>query len=641
MGSASAHRLMPGHLQDAARSARFEAEFDGAVFLASLRAAYPAFGTGVGDSAPPPDLLALYLSRAEFSCLDASPGFDEAWYRSAYPDVQAAVERGETPSGLYHYVAYGRDEGRSPRPVTLPEPQVEAASEGTLQRIEAEFDADWYAATYLGDRTSAGQSSQSAFRHYVDAGMLAGNSPNAAFCEAWYVAFHMDVREAIAAGDLLCGFHHYVVSGRIEGRAPSYDMAAALEGRMPGVTQPVLLERSRALASRLLPTDGRVVADRPRTLWVVLPRLNPDISFGGYRACFELIAALRLWGAAQGLTLEILVLEEERANVDYFLWRTGEPRLKAAFTGIRVRGRAEIGELAIGPRDRFLAYSSWDVIFAAPLAALTDEPRVIALVQEYEPIFHEYGSVRAISEWALELPTYPIFNSAVLRDFFFNERAGVFKTKAWPSERRDYAVFEHVIHRLPSQGADQMRARSGRTLALYARPEGHACRNLYELAELALMTLCAKGRFDARWRFVGLGSLTPVPPVDLGGGHCLTFAPKMAEEAYRTFVRDLDLGVSLMYAPHPSVIPFEFATTGALVVTNTFSNRRPEWFARLSSNILACEPTLPALVAALEAALDRVEAYDERVAGTLIPTVSDWPQVFDTAFLDATVGRLL
>ena len=659
-------------------AARFALAFDPEVFVQSLRDAFPEFAAGPA----PPDPLALYLSRGEFSRLTANALFDEGWYRRTYPDVAEAVACGEKPSGLYHYVTFGFDEGRFPNyalharaslrgkpgspPVPSafdattylaanpeaavfvrafphvdaltyatnlgvrldaspaasappsPAPVIELSPSPALRLMEGEFDPDWYFETYLS-REEGKENWTQPWRHYLDVGLRKGYSPSAAFNEAWYVAFYADVREAVASGELLCGFHHYLMGGRAEGREPRFDMAAALEAVIPGVTEPVLLERSRALADRLKPTPCVVSPDRPRTLWLVLPRLNPDISFGGYRACFELIAALRGWGAERGLQLSVLLLEEERANLDYFLWRTADARLRKTFAGVEVRGRAQIGSLEIGPKDRFLAYSSWDVIFAQPLAALTDEPRVIALVQEYEPIFHEYGSVRAISDWAFELPTYPIFNSAVLRDFFFTERVGVFKTMGWPMEGRDYAVFEHVIARLPPQSANDIRGRPTRTLALYARPEGHACRNLYELAELALKTLCAQGRFDARWRFVGLGSLTPLEPVDLGGGHALRFEPKMTEESYRRFVRDLDIGVSLMYAPHPSVIPFEFATTGALVVTNTFSNRPPEWFARISPNLVACEPTLAGVIAGLEAALARVEDYEARVEGALIP----------------------
>src|SRR5271167_1546340 len=39
-------------------------------------------------------------------------GFDEAFYLMQYPDVHNAVKRGEFPSGLAHYLAHGKYEGR-------------------------------------------------------------------------------------------------------------------------------------------------------------------------------------------------------------------------------------------------------------------------------------------------------------------------------------------------------------------------------------------------------------------------------------------------------------------------------------------------------------------------------------------------
>ena len=40
-------------------------------------------------------------------------GFDEAWYRRRYPDVDQAINQGVFTSGLEHYLAFGRDEVRS------------------------------------------------------------------------------------------------------------------------------------------------------------------------------------------------------------------------------------------------------------------------------------------------------------------------------------------------------------------------------------------------------------------------------------------------------------------------------------------------------------------------------------------------
>ena len=693
--------LAPAREDDLAAEARrrFALAFEPAVFLAALRAAHPEFAHA------PADPVALYLADPAFARLDANALFEEGWYRRAYPDVSLAIAEGRAVSGLFHWVTLGAEEGRFPTyaaqaraalravPGPAPDParfdpaayldaQPEArlylrhfphldalayaaglgrwldapaalaaaaaaapAEEAplltpVLALLKAEFDEEWYVRTHLA-QGEAGDRWVDPWRHYLAEGMRRGLSPNATFCEGWYVAFHPDVRAAVQGGRLMCGFHHYVVTGRDEGRRPRFELAAALEAALPGVTAPTLRERAASLEARLTPTPARVRPDRPRTLWIVLPRLNPDISFGGYRALFELVAALRAWAGPRGLRLAALTLEEARANPEYFLWRTPSPRLRRAFTGLEVRALGEVDHLEIGPHDRFLAYSTWDVLFASPLAALTDEPRVISLVQEYEPIFHDYGAVRAVSEGAYGLPSYPIFNSAALRDYFAAEDLGLFRGKAHARAGEDYAVFEHVVNRLPGQTAADMAARATRSCAIYARPEGHAARNLYELVEIGLKRLCAAGRFDARWSFTGLGCLAPTPPVDLGGGHRLEFTPKLDGEAYARLVGGLDLGISLMYAPHPSVMPFEFATTGAMVATNTFSNRPQGWFAAVSRNIVAGEPTLDGVTGAIAAALDRVEDHAARAAHAYAPPAADWPQVFDAAFLDDTVGRLL
>jgi hypothetical protein len=38
---------------------------------------------------------------------------DEAWYRSRYPDIEEAVRNNKVPSGRFHYLKFGRQEGRS------------------------------------------------------------------------------------------------------------------------------------------------------------------------------------------------------------------------------------------------------------------------------------------------------------------------------------------------------------------------------------------------------------------------------------------------------------------------------------------------------------------------------------------------
>lgn len=53
-------------------------------------------------------------SGAIASRIDEIPeGFDEAKYLEKHPDVAQAVKEGVMPSGLWHYLKYGKEEGRA------------------------------------------------------------------------------------------------------------------------------------------------------------------------------------------------------------------------------------------------------------------------------------------------------------------------------------------------------------------------------------------------------------------------------------------------------------------------------------------------------------------------------------------------
>ncbi len=96
--------------------------------------------------------------------------------------------------------------------------------------------------------------------------------------------------------------------------------------------------------------------------------------------------------------------------------------------------------------------------------------------------------------------------------------------------------------------------------------------------------------FDDSWRFVGLGSLRPDHVLPLGPPAPPGDGAKMPLDAYEQFMSSIDIGVSLMLAPHPSVVPFEFAATGAVVVTNTYENRSKRDLQAICRNITPVPP---------------------------------------------------
>lgn len=648
-----------------------------------------AIGIDVAEAADN-QLVEIYLSQPIAASISPNPYFDEQWYRFANADVLEAVQEGNVYSGFTHYLTFGLFEGRWPNPVLqslavhdadippaadqidasfylstysaarlfirhfpdltplqhynlfgrhmgfrLPavspvSPTVEA---NLFERIASEFDAEYYRQRYLSDGESR-LFFNDPFSHYLVYGIPQAYSPNANFDESWYRAFYGEVRTAISRGEIVSGFYHYIAAGQKEGRLPRFDLKLALEARIPGVTRPGLMHRIPDIRARLGQRKLVVTSASPPRVWFLIPTINPDITFGGYRSAFELISAMHGSGYAVGL----ICTEDASADKEYFLWREKSEKFRKLINEIPFVNQANEPHLEIGLHDTVVVYSVWDMYLAEHLRKSAPELRVILLTQEYEPIFHDSCSIRAIVEEAYNIPHFPLINSAILCRYLKAHNVGVFGNASGALEGKDYAVFEHRINILPSQQAEVMRERTERVLVAYARPEGHAARNMFEILILALQQICEEGLFGPEWSFVGLGALTEIESLPLGNNHKLVMRPKMSEEEYTRCIACMDIGVSLMFAPHPSVMPFEFATTGALVVTNTYENRSAADLANICPNIIAGRPSVDGIAAALREALRLVPDVDSRVHNTYRPNNTTWETIFDAGLLETVFG---
>jgi hypothetical protein len=439
----------------------------------------------------------------------------------------------------------------------------------------------------------------------------------------------------VERGEYLSGFHHYLVVGSAQARMPSFDLKRALEGRLPGVTDPYLLRRSEELEKRIRTIHPELRERESPRVWFVLNTLNPDIAFGGYQATFELMKAV----VRSGREIGVIVTEDALSDKEYFAYRKKDPELVAAILAsplINHRRRQE--SLALHPDDVFVCYSVWDLWSTRDLVARTRRGKAYLVAQEYEPVFYDHASHRAMAVEGYALAHTPIFNSDLLRTYFEANRIGVFAAGASPVPGEDFHVFEHVPARLKAGRKATSAGKQHRTLAFYARPESHASRNLFEIGLAALRRACQGGVFDARWRFVGLGSLQEPLRIELGGGHELQLIQKMSIEEYERFVSDIDVGLSLMYAPHPGLVHFEFAAAGAMVVTNTFENRPAELLAAMSANLVPCAPTIEAVQAAITTAAERAEDFEARRKNRLVLPDLKWRDVFSPAFVDSVFG---
>lgn len=88
-----------------------------------------------------------------------STAFDESWYRTTYPDIDAAIADGLVESGREHFIRDGYFEGRLPFAMTV--------------------DEDWYLSHYADIRSAvAAGIFPSATEHFASHGYAEGRIPS-------------------------------------------------------------------------------------------------------------------------------------------------------------------------------------------------------------------------------------------------------------------------------------------------------------------------------------------------------------------------------------------------------------------------------------------------------------------------------
>jgi hypothetical protein len=274
-------------------------------------------------------------------------------------------------------------------------------------------------------------------------------------------------------------------------------------------------------------------------------------------------------------------------------------------------------EIAVGPDDVFVAYNAKAAYMAQRLAGFARNPKFLYFVQEWESIFHSFGAVSAAIDRSFALDCHLLFNSAPLREWF--ERLGL-------GGNNTRSVFSHVLTRSEAPPVPRKN-----TLLAYLRPEGHAARNCFQVVILALrhlLQICPQAR---QFRFLGIGALTP-GAMWLDPETELQFLPKMPLADYAALLSESKVGVSLMNAPHPSVVPYEMAQFGLHTVTNVYANRPAEFIRAQSRYLQPCELDYKSVAEALARAV--VAALDEPGVYCQLDYPASWSQAFAPAFED-------
>ncbi len=392
----------------------------------------------------------------------------------------------------------------------------------------------------------------------------------------------------------------------------------------------------RALAEKIAPLRLAVRDDAPRRVNLLIPTIDLPHFFGGYIAKFNLAQRL----AARGERVRIVTVDPVGPlPADWKQEVAAYRGLAGVFDAVEVAFGRESQGLEVSRDDAFVATTWWTAHIAhAALRELAGE-RFLYLIQEHEPFTFPMGSHAALADASYRLPHTALFSTELLRDYFRRRGLGVFAAAPEAGER-DSVAFQNAITPIEPPGPAELAGRSPRRLLFYARPEPHAARNMFELGVLALGRAAELGAFANGWTLHGIGTLGSGRRLDLGGGATLELHPRTAQDAYGDLLRRHDVGLALMYTPHPSLVPVEMASAGMLTVTNTFENKTPGALAAISPNLIAGEPTIEAIAGALCRACAEADDVERRIHGSHVAWARDWDEAFDAPRLDRVVELL-
>ena len=283
--------------------------------------------------------------------------------------------------------------------------------------------------------------------------------------------------------------------------------------------------------------------------------------------------------------------------------------LSAVSTGAGALG------LDVQSDELFITTSWWST--AATLGQVPSES-IVYLLQEDERMFYPFGEDRLRCEEVLRN-----------RDIRFVVNTRLLHTHLLGTGLEHLATHGHWFEPAfpDSLFCPRPAAADGKKkMFYYARP--HNPRNLFHIGLQVIESAVRMSVLDLdRWDVYLVGK--DIPSIVFGNG----YVPKRCEglnwQAYADLIGTIDLGLSLMYTPHPSYPPLDLAASGAVVVTNRFGPKQD--LSGYSRNIICAEPEVGALVAALAEGVALAENAEQRRSNYEANGLCrDWAQSFES-----------
>ena len=433
---------------------------------------------------------------------------------------------------------------------------------------------------------------------------------------------------------------------RVLVRGILYRHLAALKRRLPRRLKGIagsgeLTEEAEVTAQmrqKVAPLFPVVSATELSRVNLLIPAIDLEHLFGGYIAKFSLARRL----AEMGIRTRIVTVDPNPPLARD--WRNqveSYRQLDGLFDSVEIEfGRDGRQPLRLSPDDRFIATTWWTAHIASRLAKGSGSGRFLYMIQEYEPLTVPPGAWADLARESYDFEHVALFSTSILRSYFAEGRIGVYRDGVDEGDARSL-VFDNAITPVAAPAPEALAKRNNPSLLFYGRPESHAARNLYEIGIEALRAAIDDGVFSDQWSFHGVGSTGGAEQIDLGNGRVLELAARTDQDSYARLLAEHDLGLALMDAPHPSLVPIEMASAGMIALTTTYgTSKTAEKLAAISDNLIAVSPDVASVAAGLSEAVGRIGEFESRSAAAEVAWSDDWNQALDDALIEQITGLL-
>lgn len=215
-------------------------------------------------------------------------------------------------------------------------------------------------------------------------------------------------------------------------------------------------------------------------------------------------------------------------------------------------------KMELSPSDLFMATSWWS---AQAIAATTIHKRFFYIIQEVETFFYNFGGEHLLCSNMMHNPDIDyIVNSGYLYHYFQEHEPmicenGTYFEPAFPEKLYSRRKFE---------------TKTRYKLFFYARPNNP--RNLYSVGVQMLNRAIELGILDTEeWDVYCVGQ--NAPEITFCNGYHTINLGQLSWTEYAKFLGDVDIGLCLMYTPHPSYPPYDVACSGGVVLSNKMLNK--------------------------------------------------------------------